>query len=196
MRRRKIKIAATNIRFPEETMNGSLTSKQVLLNEYAAEMLRKNIDKLGSKNGLQRLQARSAMIALGESAIDIFAELVMHPNWIVRREAVKALSQMKTNITAPVLIYALEDEYASIRWVAAEGLIALGKQGLLVLMQRLCSQKLSVNLSQVAHHVVKEISKRQSMIETEELLANLENPSRYYMVPVNARNVLNLLSSN
>lgn len=177
-------------------MNGSLTSKQALLNEYTAEMLRKNIDKLGSKNGLQRLQARSAMIALGESAIDIFAELVMHPNWIVRREAVKALAQMKTNITAPILIYALEDEYATIRWVAAEGLIALGKHGLLILLQRLSSQKLTANLSQVAGHVVKEISKRQSLIETEELIASLENPSRYYLVPVNARNVLILLSSH
>ena len=177
-------------------MNESMMEKQVLLNEYAAETLRKYIDKLGSKNGLQRLQARSAMIALGEPAIDIFAELVIHPEWIVRREAVKALAQMKNTVTAPILLYALEDEYASIRWVAAEGLIALGREGLIVLLKRLSSKKLTVNLSQVAHRVVKEISSRLSILETEELLANLENPSQYYLVPANARNILNMLTSH
>ena len=177
-------------------MNRSFINKRTLLKESAIDMMKKNIVKLGSKNGRQRQKARSAMVAIGEPAIDIFAELAMHPDWIVRREAVKALSQMKNNIAAPILVNALEDEYNGVRSIASEGLISLGKQGLIPLLEVLSSCKLTFIMRQVAHHVVKEISVQYSIAGTAELLKSLENDGNYYLIPTSAGRVLNRLIKN
>lgn len=161
--------------------------------EYSMDMVKKHIRELGSPNGLRRQYARLAMVAIGEPVIDILAVLAMHPQWIIRWEAVKALAQMKNTVTAPLLINALEDNFESIRWVAAHGLIALGKQGLISLLQALSSYKLTVMMRQGAHHVIKELSKQYSLSGMEELMASLENTGNYFVLPINAKTVLNTL---
>ena len=111
-------------------MKQFLKNINLIAEEYSMDKMRNYIRDIGSPNGLRRQHARLAMVAIGEPAIDILAVLSIHPRWVIRWEAVKALSQMKNAVTAPLLINALEDEHDSVRWVASYGLIALGKQGL------------------------------------------------------------------
>jgi len=161
--------------------------------EYSMYMVRNYIRDLGSPNGLRRQHARLAMVAIGEPVIDILAVLAMHPQWIIRWEAVKALAQMKNPVTAPLLINALEDNFESIRWVAVHGLIALGKQGLISLLEALSTYRLSVMIRQGAHHVIMELSKQYSLSGMEELMVSLENTGNYFVLPINAKTVLNTL---
>ena len=151
---------------------------------------------LGSKNGMQRQKARLILVAIGEPTVDFLAELAFHPQWIIRWEAVKALSQIKNAVAAPILINALEDEYEGIRWLAAEGLIALGKQGLIPMLEALTSYRLTIFLREGAHHVFKKLSKRYTLTGMEELMESLENTDSYFRIPINARAMLNEILKN
>ena len=178
-------------------MKKSGKDKQTMSGKHSVYMIRNYINEIISQSGLRRQSARLALVEIGETAVGILALLMMHPQWKVRWEAVKALSQMKNAITAPLLINALEDEYESIRWIAAEGLINLGKEGLMALLEALISYKLSVMLRQGAHHVIKEFSKRYTLSGIDELMASLEGTNNYFELPVNAKNVLNsILNDN
>ena len=160
------------------------------------QMMHKYIEALGSRNGMQRQKARLALVSIGEPAIDILAELSIHPQLIVRWEAVKALSQIKDPVTAPLLINALEDEYDAIRWLAAEGLIALGKQGLVSLLQVLTTAKLTIFLREGAHHVLNQLSKRYALTGLADLINNLENGKNYLNIPIYSRLILDALAKD
>jgi HEAT repeat protein len=178
-------------------MKKSVKNTNTIPDEYSLYMMRNYVRDLRSQNGLRRQSARLAMVAIGEPAIDILAALAIHPQWKIRWEAVKALSQMKNAVTAPVLINALEDEYESIRWIAAQGLINLGKQGLISVLEALSSYKLTAILRQGAHHVIKEISKRYPLSGIDELIANLDDTSNYFVLPMNAKSILHqMLNDN
>jgi HEAT repeat protein len=177
-------------------MKKSIKNIDAMPNEYSMDMMRHYISELGSQNGLRRQHARLAMVAIGEPAIDILAVLAMHPQYVIRWEAVQALSQMKNAVTAPLLINALEDEYQSIRWVATHGLIALGKKGLIALLEVLSSYKLTGILRHGACYVIKEISKRYHLSGVEDLIANLDDTNKYFVLPINARSVMNTMLSD
>jgi hypothetical protein len=177
-------------------MRKSIKDKYALPEEPSMDMMRKYITDLGSPHGLERQNARLSMVAIGEPAIDILAVLALHPKSIVRWEAVKALAQMKNAVTAPLLINALEDEFESIRWVAVHGLIALGKPGLIALLEALSSYKLTAILRQGAHHVIREFSKRYPISGIEDIMQSLENTGNYFIVPINAKSLLNKLSTD
>jgi HEAT repeat protein len=168
-----------------------IKNEYAIADEPSMDMMRHFIMELDNANGLRRQYARLAMVAIGEPAIDILAVLTMHPQSMIRWEAVKALSQMKNILTAPLLINALEDDYESIRRIAAHGLIALGKDGLISLLEALSSYKLTSILKQSAYHVIREISIRYSLNGIDEMINSLENTDSNFIVPINAKNLLN-----
>jgi HEAT repeat protein len=171
-------------------MKRVIKNKKDMTKKYSKEMMHEYITALGSKNGMERQKARLALVAIGEPAIDILAELSIHPQLIIRWEAVKALSQIKDSVTAPLLINALEDEYEAIRWLAAEGLIALGKPGLISLLQALTSYRLTIFVREGAHHVINQLAKRYTLPGLTELLDILENSSNYLNIPIYSKLVL------
>ena len=171
-------------------MKKSPKNKYETANEYSLYMMKNYIRDLGSQNGIQRQYARLAMVDIGEPAIDILVVLAMHPQWTIRWEAVNALSLMRNAVTAPVLINALEDTNESIRWVAAHGLITLGKPGLISLLEALSSYKLSAILRKNAHYILEEISKRHPIPGVKLLLQCLKDSDDYFAIANIAKNVL------
>ena len=74
-------------------------------------------------------------------------ELLKHPDHEVRWEAARALGEIADPRAAPALVVTLEDEGFDIRWLAAEGLIALGPVGLAPLLEALAEKANSVYLT-------------------------------------------------
>lgn len=161
--------------------------------EFPVESIKDYIDALGNKNGLIRKQARIALVNMGEPVIDVLAELTIHPQVIVRWEAVKALSQINSPLTAPILINSLEDDYEGVRWLAADGLITLGKNGLIAILEALSSYRISVLLREGAHHVLNELSKSFPMTGIRELVEYLEHNTEYLRIPIHSRSLLKKL---
>jgi HEAT repeat protein len=110
---------------------------------------------LRGKDPRQRWQARMALLRIGSPATPQLTELLHGGPEGLRWEAAKVLSDLGDPIAAPALVGALEDRDFGVRWLAAEGLIRLGHQGLIPLFQELVKRPQSTWLREGAHHVLR-----------------------------------------
>ncbi len=153
--------------------------------------IRDLIDKLGSKDGTVRQEARQTFVEMGTDAVDFLAELIDVPTDIIRWEAIKALGQIADPLVVPLLIDALEDDWDSVRWLAAEGLINIGNASVVPLLEQLRDRYDSVLLREGAHHVFKELSYQQhGLQEIVPLLALLDGSGVKSEIPFSVKDVL------
>jgi HEAT repeat protein len=119
------------------------------------------ISALASSEAVTRLEARSALVALGtpEATRALVMEL-NDPRRRVRWEAAKALTAIADPVAAAALVHALDDDDEDVRWVAAEGVAALGRAGLLTLLNSLTKRAGSTDFCRSAHHVLHDLSPR------------------------------------
>ena len=88
------------------------------------------IAALASPSPVARRKAREALVALGKPAVPSLIQLLSHRKPHVRWEAAKALGGIADPIAAFALVNALKDRDGDVRWLAAEGLAALGRDAL------------------------------------------------------------------
>jgi len=79
------------------------------------------------------------------------ATLTSKDDWR-RWEATKALGQIADPEATDALISALQDEMFDVRWLASEGLVAIGDKAIAPLLKALVSNPESVFLREGAHH--------------------------------------------
>lgn len=113
------------------------------------------IEHLASPDATQSKSARQALVEIGASSVVPLSHAMTDTRTRVRWEAAKALGQIGDPSAAPALIRALETETFSIRWLAAEGLIAMGREGAKRLLRELESRPGSAGLREGAHHVLR-----------------------------------------
>jgi HEAT repeat protein len=83
----------------------------------------KRIDLLVNGNEYEQEKAKKELAALGKKAIPILKKYLTHKEWVVRRQIVRVLSEIKGNESTDLLQkIALEDERASVRINAVRGL--------------------------------------------------------------------------
>jgi hypothetical protein len=118
------------------------------------------IKDLYNNNGIIRQKARYELVKMGNPALDYLLELQGAEKHLARWEAVKAISEIGTKSSIPILINALEDEEFDVRWLAAEGLIEIGRDSVYPLLKAFISNKESVHLKEGVHHVLKGLELR------------------------------------
>lgn len=146
--------------------------------------------ELRSEDPVTRESACSALIKLGKEAVPPLVEILSDPLSHARREAVRALSKIHDPSSAPALVRALEDELPGVRWLAAEGLIAMERSGLVPLFQALIRHSDSVRLRQGAHHVFHVLSAGEHGLQLAPVMEALEGPEPISSLPVAAFNAL------
>ncbi len=156
------------------------------------------IKTLGSKNGMERKEARAKLVAKGKTTIDFLVELVSHPQHVCRWEALKTMAEIGDPISIPLFIQALEDDESDIRWLAAEGLIKLGVQSIKPLLKTLIEKSDSVFLLAGTHHIFYDLKKTEKLpagFPANKLLSALKNPGWIESVKPMAYELLNNLES-
>ncbi len=113
------------------------------------------IKDLADQNGIKRQKARYELVKMGTPVLDYLLELQGAEKHLVRWEAVKAISEIGSRSSIPILINALEDEEFDVRWLAAEGLIEIGSSSVYPLLKAFIANKDSVHLKEGVHHVLK-----------------------------------------
>jgi HEAT repeat protein len=137
------------------------------------------LETLGSKDGMERQNAREKLVAKGKSMIDFLMELLNHPKHIFRWEALKTMEEIGDPISIPLFIRALEDDESDVRWIVAEGLIKLGDQSIKPLLKILIEKSDSIFILAGAHHVfydLKKAGKLPAGFPIDKLLTELKNP--------------------
>lgn len=118
------------------------------------------IADLSSDDGIIRQRARNELVDIGAPAVEALITALdasaRHTHW----EAAKALSLIGDSRAVQSLIKMLEEDDVSIRWMAAEGLITIGRDGLKPLLRTLGSRSNSVWLREGAHHVLNDLVNR------------------------------------
>jgi len=154
------------------------------------------VTDLGSKDGLVRVRARLSLVAIGEQAVGPLVKALAHRNKWVRWEAAKALGQIGDLTAAEALVRALEDEVFDVRWLAAEGLITLGRGALLPLLHALVERSDSEWLREGAHHVFHDLVKGRPELwdVLQPVLAALEDVEPSLEAPIAAEDALNKLT--
>jgi HEAT repeat protein len=112
------------------------------------------IAKLNDPSRPKRREARRKLFALGQPAMPaIIATLLNGPD-NSRWQIAKAISELHDPAVGPALVKALKDDSFGVRWLAAEGLIHLGRDSWVPLLEELIVNSDSVWLREGAHHVL------------------------------------------
>jgi HEAT repeat protein len=154
------------------------------------------IADLADDEGLKRQRARQTLVSMGKPAVALLTEALSNQRERVRWEAAKALSEMCAPAAAEALVNTLEDESFGVRWLAADGLIAIKREGLLPLLQALVGCSDSVLLRQGAHHVLRILAGEKDLhLQLAPVLAALEDSEPALEIPLAARNAIIALQS-
>ena len=132
------------------------------------------IKDLSNENGIIRQKARYALVKIGNPALDYLLELQTSEKHLARWESVKAISEIGSKDSIPILINALEDEEFDVRWLAAEGLIEIGHSSVYPLLKAFIANKDSVHLKEGVHHILKGLELRGLYDDKHEIIKALE----------------------
>ncbi len=121
------------------------------------------IAMLNSSDGLIRHRAHHALLKIGEPAVEALINALGSPDDFLRWEAIKVLGQIGSVRAVPALIDALEDKRYTIRWLAAEGLIVVGLDGLKPLLHTLEVHPDSTRVREGVHHVLYALIQNQKL---------------------------------
>ena len=119
--------------------------------------IEKLIKQLQGKNGMERQRVRHELVKIGKPAVPFLIELLSSPREQSRWEACKALGTIGEVSACKSFVTALRDENLGVRWLAAEGLVALGNRSLIPLMEALTMHFDSIFLREGAHHVLHDL---------------------------------------
>jgi HEAT repeat protein len=142
------------------------------------------ISSLGSDEAMLRRKARESLVLIGEPAVNPLIRELTNPDDDVRWGAAKALAEIVDPLAAEALVRALEDESFAVRWIAAGGLIALGRYSIPPLMTALEVRSNSVWLREGAHHVLRGLSGTPLRRLVCPVIAALEGPEPVVEVPL------------
>jgi HEAT repeat protein len=153
-------------------------------------MISSLVADLSKKDGAVRERARQSLVAIGAPAVTYLVEALANRNELLRWEAAKALGEIGSPAAAPALVAALEDEVFDVRWLAAEGLIALRGEGLVPLLRALVERPDSLWLREGAHHVLHDVSRGRLEEVLRPVVAALDDIEPSVEVPFAAKTVL------
>jgi hypothetical protein len=157
---------------------------------------------LANSNGLIRQRARYALVEMGEPAVPALIKALNIRNDYVHWQAAKALSQIASPKSIEVLVKMLQDNDPGIRWIAAEGLVAIGRESLEPLLHTLMHRSNSFTLLESAHHVLYDLVHHPRLLDwaTREMLRPiveaLEGSAPVVTAPVAAYHALQQLEED
>jgi hypothetical protein len=109
---------------------------------------------LDDKNFSIKHEARDTLVNMGSAIIPQMHKLLASKNVLLRKNAAKIVELIADRKSIPLLINLLYDTESDIRWIAAEGLINIGRRSISPLPKSIRSEKSSHLHDQGAHHVL------------------------------------------
>ena len=148
------------------------------------------ISELANKSSFARVDARDYLVSMKDKAVPHLIEALKSDNQWMRWEAAKALGKIGDPAASQALINALEDKMFDVRWIAAEGLIAIGRKSLIPLLAALVKKGDSLWLREGAHHVIHDLMREDLKVVFGPVLEEIEKPEGKLAVPHVAQKAL------
>ncbi len=148
------------------------------------------IKSLGSASPAARMRARKRLVAAGHAVVIPLLHKLKARSDQMCWEAAKALSEIKDAASADALAETLDHANHDVRWLAAEGLIAIGQEGLKQTLMALLTRAKSICVREGAHHVISHFAHRMSGNYLIPVLRDLENFEPAVLAPPAALDAL------
>jgi hypothetical protein len=165
--------------------------------EGDGETVEELLKELHGHDWKRRENARWQLETMRDVSVFPLMHALEDPDWHVRWEAAKALRDIADPRSAPALVRTLRDRRFGVRWLASDGLIALGEAALPALLKELVHSGDSVLLRNGAHHVLRDLARGHVSREIVNILLPvieaLESIEPSVTVPVVARTALDQL---
>ena len=133
------------------------------------------LQSIDVQNFTGKLKARKKLVGMGNTIIIHLHKLLKSNKTLLRKEASKIVELIAHRNSIPLLIDLLDDPDFDIRWIAAEGLIKIGRRSILPLLKSVRDGKSSLLFNEGAHHVLNGLlyhSEKEKLIV---LMQSLEN---------------------
>ena len=148
---------------------------------------------LGDHDYLAHPAIRQKLLAMGRPAVGPLVAALSDPNDHLSWEAAKTLSLLGDPTAAPALVQAMDDERFGVRWLAALGLVSMGRAGLPAILQALEHHADSRWLRESVHHVLRLLSEEGLQNLVGPVLSALDSGEPALQAPIVARRVLDEL---
>jgi HEAT repeat protein len=133
------------------------------------------LELLDKKNFDLKLDARNTLAKMGKTILPQLHMLLLTGNVDLRKEVAKVVELIASNQSIPVLITLLDDVDFDIRWIAAEGLIKIGRKSIVPLLESIRDGNSSYFTDKRAHHVLEHLLTESEKNELETLLLSLDD---------------------
>jgi HEAT repeat protein len=130
------------------------TEIDINLNDFPDKLVNLIVGLLDDKNYSIKHDARNALVKMGKRVIPQMHKLLASKNILLRKDAAKVVELIADRRSIPLLISLLYDTESEIRWIAAEGLIKIGRRSILPLLKSIRDGKSSHFHNKGAHHVL------------------------------------------
>jgi HEAT repeat protein len=112
---------------------------------------------------------------MGKTIVPQMHILVKSENGLIRMEAAKIVELIADRRSISVLISLLNDKEFEIRWIAAEGLIKIGRRSLLPLLKAVRDGESSFFLNKGAHHILLSLLNEKEKGKLRPLIQSLDD---------------------
>ena len=156
------------------------------------------LKSLVSDFGMERKKARAELVRMGRGVLDYLTEYADHPKHIFRWEALKVMEEIADPTSIPFFIDALEDEESDIRWIAAEGLINIGRESIVPLLETIIKKTDSIFVLEGTHHVFHDLKKTEILpkdFPVDKLLSTLKRTDSDEAIKLSAYQILDILNN-
>lgn len=129
-----------------------------------------------TKDSISRIEAKNRLEKKGRSVLPYLNKLLVVEDNLLRREIAKIMEYIADKTTIPVFINLLDDDDSGMRWIAAEGLIRIGRDCIAPLLKSILDdQHESYFLRLGAHHVFKSLFTDDEKLKMNALMRSLQH---------------------
>lgn len=132
-------------------------------------------ESLNTDDYSKKLFARETLVERGKSIIPQIHKLLDSENDLLRMEAAKITKLIAGRRSIPPLINLPDDSLFEIRWIAAEGLIEIGRRSICPLLKSVRDGRSSLFFNRGTHHILLGLLNKKEKNELMPLLQSLDN---------------------
>ena len=145
------------------------------LNEFPDNLVNLITGLLDDKDYSIKHNARSTLVKMGKTVIPQMHKLLASKKEAIRIEAARIVELIVDRKSISLLIGLLDDTEFDIRWIAAEGLIRIGRRTILPLLKSIRDRESSYFVNKGARHVLINLQHEKEKEKLRPLLQSLDN---------------------
>jgi hypothetical protein len=152
-----------------------ITETEIVLKDFPNNLEKLIKGFLDTKDSGNKLASRKTLAAMGKTVLPKMHKLLETEDVSFRMEVAKILELIADSRSIPIFIRLLDDKEFEIRWIAAEGLIKIGRRSIIPMLKSVRDGESSHFHNEGVHHVLLSLINKTEKDKLVQLLNSLEN---------------------